>query len=552
MLDVEARLLDLATGELKTPRHVPNRMVNAAIADSQVPLGPDQADAVRHLTSGTARTLLMEARAGYGKTAALSAVAEAYGAAGVPVIGTAWQGETAQALQREAGIRSTTTAGLLQSVEPGWQPIPDRAVVIVDEASMMPTRAFAQLAKAVAARDGRLILVGDRDQLPPVGAGGAFGSLVDRLGAAQLAENRRQRDEFQRKIAGLLADGRADDALALLEEHGRFTGYDDVAQARADLIDAWAATSLVSPERALILAHDRRDVRALNELARQRRDHAGLLGPDRLEADGREWAVGDRLICRKNEYNPAIDVRNGTRGTVIGIDGGRISLRIRTDDGRTVLLPERYLHNVEHGYAQTGHAAQGATVDHTYVLAAPARGGREWGYVAGSRHRIDLEVYAIHHDREEARDELERTWLRSQSKTLAIDRIGPADLDAVGRRVDERQRQRAEQVRRERDREQRRFEREQRKFEREQRRHATDIRAADERRLRDQAREERRRAREERQRDARERDDEPLQPPTGPDIRRARPPEPHERDDLQDPRDPERDIADDDDDDLSL
>ena len=44
----------------------------------------------------------------------------------------------------------------------------------------------------VAARHGRLILVGDRAQLPAIDAGGAFAALADRLGAASLSENRRQ------------------------------------------------------------------------------------------------------------------------------------------------------------------------------------------------------------------------------------------------------------------------------------------------------------------------------------------------------------------------
>ncbi len=131
---------------------VPAGIVEKAIDESPIPLGPDQADAVRHLTSGTQRTRLLEARAGYGKTAALAAVAEAYRADGELVIGTAWQGETAQRMQREAGITSQTTAGLLNSIQRGWSAIPQGAVVIVDEASMMPTRSLAELAGHVAPR----------------------------------------------------------------------------------------------------------------------------------------------------------------------------------------------------------------------------------------------------------------------------------------------------------------------------------------------------------------------------------------------------------------
>jgi conjugative relaxase-like TrwC/TraI family protein len=433
MLATEQRLLTIATANSRSTPSVRRGTVEAALARAKR-LGPDQADAVRYLATGRARTRLLEARAGFGKTTTLAVVREAFEREGYTVIGTAWQGQAARTLQQEAGIPSVTTARLLNQLLRGEQPIPERAVVIVDEAGMMPTRPFAELVEEVRARDGLLIPVGDRDQLPSFDAGGAFASLADRLGAARLLENRRQRDQLQRDVAAHLADGRAGDALDLLTKHGRFQTYDDGQQARSDLVDAWEKTSLRSPDRALILAHDRRDVLALNKLARDRLDDAGLLGARRITAHGREWAVGDRVICRDNNYRADIDVRNGTRGTVTRVDRVRSALHVRTDEGRMVTLPREYLEHVEYGYASTGHASQGATVDHTYLLATPARGGREWAYVAGSRHRIDLRVYTVHHDLGEARRELERSWLRTQAKTLAIDRLSDADRErALGR-----------------------------------------------------------------------------------------------------------------------
>jgi conjugative relaxase-like TrwC/TraI family protein len=454
MLLTEQRLIDVATASTRRSPTATKLAVGLAIA-SHTQLGADQADAVRHLTSGNVRTRLMEARAGYGKTATLAVVREAYESSGVRVIGTAWAGQAAQNMQTEAGIPSMTTASLLSDLRHGQQPIPAGGVVVVDEASMMPTRALEALAQEVARRDARLILVGDRDQLPSIDAGGAFASLGDRLGRAILSENRRQRDELQRQVAANLALGRAPAALALLAEHGRFQTYDDAREARSDLIDAWATTSLRSPHRALILAHDRRDVAALNQLARARLDEQGLLGKTRLIAHGREWAVGDRLLCRDNIYDPKIDIRNGTRATVLRVNRFRETLRIKTDNGREVTLPLMYLKLVDYGYASTGHAAQGATVDYTYLLATPARGGREWAYVAGTRQRIDLRVYAVHHDIDEARRELERSWLRSQAKTLALDRLLEADRLRELERAEERERERDQEQDRGRDRDDR-------------------------------------------------------------------------------------------------
>jgi len=432
MLDVETRLIDTACAAPIHPRLARPLQVERAIA-ARPSLGDDQAAAIRHLCSGEARTRLLEARAGSGKTFTLDAVREAYESSSVAVVGTAWQAQAAEVLQRDAGIASETTALILERAARGQEAIPAGAVVICDEASTMPTRALERLVRVVASDGGRLILVGDRAQLPPVDAGGGFAAFCDRLGAVELTENRRQRTDLQRAVAEKLAEGRAGDAISLLAEHDRLRAFEDGADARRALMHSWAQTSLADPANAVIIAHDRREVRLLNEMARAELHRAGRLSDRRLVAEGREWAIGDRLLCRRNDYR--LDVRNGTRGLVIGLDEREQALILWTDDGREVALPAGYLRHAEHGYAMTGHVSQGTTVERTYLLATPERGGREWAYVAGSRHRIDLEVYAIHTNPGMLRIDLERAWSRTHMKTLATDlRVGrdqdPAEVIA--------------------------------------------------------------------------------------------------------------------------
>ncbi|MGE0027250.1 MAG: MobF family relaxase [Thermoleophilia bacterium] len=432
MLDVETRLIDTACAAPIHPRLARPLQVERAIA-ARPSLGDDQAAAIRHLCSGEARTRLLEARAGSGKTFTLDAVREAYESSSVAVVGTAWQAQAAEVLQRDAGIASETTALILERAARGQEAIPAGAVVICDEASTMPTRALERLVRVVASDGGRLILVGDRAQLPPVDAGGGFAAFCDRLGAVELTENRRQRTDLQRAVAEKLAEGRAGDAISLLAEHDRLRAFEDGADARRALMHSWAQTSLADPANAVIIAHDRREVRLLNEMARAELHRAGRLSDRRLVAEGREWAIGDRLLCRRNDYR--LDVRNGTRGLVIGLDEREQALILWTDDGREVALPAGYLRHAEHGYAMTGHVSQGTTVERTYLLATPERGGREWAYVAGSRHRIDLEVYAIHTNPGMLRIVLERAWSRTHMKTLATDlRVGrdqdPAEVIA--------------------------------------------------------------------------------------------------------------------------
>ncbi len=51
------------------------------------------------------------------------------------------------------------------------------------------------------------MLVGDPAQLPAVGPGGLFSAIVERNGAIELHDNRRQRDELERRALALLRDG---------------------------------------------------------------------------------------------------------------------------------------------------------------------------------------------------------------------------------------------------------------------------------------------------------------------------------------------------------
>ena len=430
MLRTEVRLLDAASGRDPSGPVVAGAWALDAAIAARPSLGADQERAVRHLASGEDRVRVMEARAGTGKTFTLAALREAYEGSGVPVIGVAWQGQAADVLQREAGIASQTAALLLRRIEGGEQDaIPHRSVIVVDEASVMPTRSLERLIHAAAWRSARVVLVGDRAQLPAIDAGGGFAALADRLCAAELTENRRQATELQRRIAGHLAEGRAADAVALLSGSGRLQSFDDARDARMALVNAWAEAELTSPGRNLMLAHDRHDVAGLNHLAREWSEVWGRLSDRRIVAGGTDWAIGDRLVCRRNDYS--LDVRNGTAGTVVRLDPAGEHLDLFTDHGAIVRLPADYLTHARHGYALTGHVSQGESVDRTFVLASPERGGAEWAYVAASRQRHDLHVFVTHHEAEDVEEALARAWSRSQAKSLALDLVEPAERDAA-------------------------------------------------------------------------------------------------------------------------
>ncbi len=90
---------------------------------------------------------------------------------------------------------------------------------------------------------------------------------------------------------------------------------------------------------------------------------------------------------------------NGQRGEVVAVDRDAGSLTVACG-GRRVELDRAFLSGATrdgdptllHGYAMTGHVAQGATVDRCFVLASEGM-SREWAYVALSRGRLSNRLY---------------------------------------------------------------------------------------------------------------------------------------------------------------
>jgi ATP-dependent exoDNAse (exonuclease V) alpha subunit len=79
--------------------------------------------------------------------------------------------------------------------------------------SMLGTRAFAELVTRVDAARGKLVVVGDTNQLPSIEAGGVLGALATRLPAIALVDNRRQEQLWECEAVELVRDGEADRAL---------------------------------------------------------------------------------------------------------------------------------------------------------------------------------------------------------------------------------------------------------------------------------------------------------------------------------------------------
>ena len=312
LVAVERRTLGVAAGRTDAGVATADPTAVLSAIKTRPSLSGEQREVVAALTQSGHGVEVVRAPAGAGKTFALDAAREAWHRSGVPVLGCALSARAASELRDQAAVEATTIAQLVRGLDIGVELAPG-TVLLVDEAAMVGTRALARLSDAVGAAEGKLVLVGDDRQLPEIEAGGLFAALARELGALELHEVRRQREPWDRAALSALRDGDLDLFVREYEEHDRIVTAPTASALRDRLVDDWLG-AYSAGERSVMIANRRRDVADLNQRARERLRAAGRLGRDELVTDGRAFAIGDRVLARRNAR--ALDVINGDAGFI--------------------------------------------------------------------------------------------------------------------------------------------------------------------------------------------------------------------------------------------
>lgn len=425
MIALEARMVENAAAMAEDHAHTVRRGRVADLRDTS--LSDEQRAAAAHLlTAGDLACLT--GYAGSGKSTLLAAVRAAWEAEGYTVRGAALSGIAAEGLRTGSGIEARTIASLTRAWERDTERLGDKDVLVVDEAGMIGSRQLADLVARCRDAGAKLVLVGDPEQLQAIAAGAAYRTIAERVGTQELTEIWRQRAGWMQDATRAFADGRTADALGAYRDAGCLheRGTDD--DARLHLAECWQASRMARPDASrIMLAHTNRDVAQLNAIARDLLRADGQLGPEEhmLETNSgqRGFATGDRLLFRRNDR--AMDVRNGTIGTVAELEHGRVAVRL--DDGRMVAFDPTLYRDTDHGYAVTIHKAQGVTMDESFILAT--RGfDRHLTYVSGTRHRSDMtmvwsrEAFA---DERELFAVLRRERAKDTTLDYTLDEAGP-------------------------------------------------------------------------------------------------------------------------------
>ncbi|MFE3072377.1 ATP-dependent RecD-like DNA helicase [Streptomyces sp. NPDC059247] len=335
-------------------------------------LAPEQEDAVR--LALTRKVAVLTGGPGCGKSFTVRSVVELARARKAKVVLAAPTGRAAKRLAELTGAEASTVHRLLE-LKPGGDAAYDRDrpldadLVVVDEASMLDLLLANKLAKAVAP-GAHLLLVGDVDQLPSVGAGEVLGDLLapgSPVPAVRLTRIFRQAQE-----SGVVLNAHRINAGT----PPRTTGLPDFFLfAEEETEDAARVAVEVAARRipAKFGLDPRRDIQVLAPMHRGPAGAGALNGllqqaitparpglPEK-RFGGRVFRVGDKVTQIRNNYEKGANgVFNGTVGVVTALDADEQRLTVRTDEDEEVPYDFDELDELAHAYAVTIHRSQGS------------------------------------------------------------------------------------------------------------------------------------------------------------------------------------------------
>jgi exodeoxyribonuclease V alpha subunit len=340
--------------------------------DAGLRLTAQQQAAVR--TALTERVAVITGGPGTGKTFSMQSIIRLLDAARRSYVLASPTGRAAKRLS-EATAKEAKTIHRLLEWSPGGaggftfqrnedNPL-DVDMVIVDEASMLDLLLTNHLLKAIPS-GAHLLLVGDIDQLPPVGAGNVLRDVIDSGAAAVVRLDvifRQAAGSFIIENAHRINQGQMPEWRPEQSQDFFLFQTDDPERA-ADLVVEIVQERI--PRRFGIPASDVQvlspmhrgavGVSALNERLQAALNPPTPTKPER-RIGGRVFRLGDRVMQMRNNYNK--DVFNGDLGQITALDPVEQVLSVRIDE-RTVPYEFLELDELVHAYAVSVHKSQGS------------------------------------------------------------------------------------------------------------------------------------------------------------------------------------------------
>ena len=381
-----SKLAQLCTAELEGIAVKPEDLIRAEEKKSGISLNEKQKNAV--ISSVRNGVLVITGGPGTGKTTIINTILSVYDMAGLRTALAAPTGRAAKRMQQATGRQASTIHRLLEYAYADGEdrmffgknetdPL-DWDCIIIDEMSMVDILLMEAFLRAV--KPGtRLILVGDADQLPPVGAGNVLKDILscDGIKSCRLTEIFRQAEESAIVInAHMINRG----------EHPTFNGSgsdffmvnrkpSDIKSTIADLcksrlpayfkdLDPYTDIQVLTPVR-------KGDLGCV-ELSRALQERLNPPAPGKAEktVGERIFRVGDKVIQTKNNYrkewtnlrtfDTGMGVFNGDMGIIDSVDEDSGIIGVIFDSEIYVRYDYSGTDELESAFALTVHKSQGS------------------------------------------------------------------------------------------------------------------------------------------------------------------------------------------------
>ncbi|MFQ5795412.1 MAG: ATP-dependent RecD-like DNA helicase [Candidatus Bipolaricaulia bacterium] len=332
---------------------------------------PKQQEAIANAL--TCKVLILTGGPGTGKTTTVRGIIQLFDGLGLKIALASPTGRAAKRLSQATGRDAKTIHRLLGYAPHSGFAVNDRNplnvdVIIIDEASMIDLTLMNNLLKAIRPT-ATLILIGDVDQLPSVGAGNVLRDLIDSrtVEVIELKEIFRQARHSQIITnAHRINDGKFPDLTETPHGDFRFVEEED-PQRVAVRIEAWVTERLPNDYGYDPFA----DIQVLSPMYR------GAAGADRLNQQLQEqlnpdsgegkrielpyvdkkFRLGDKVMQIRNNYEK--EVFNGDIGRVVAVDRAQQQVQVHYPDRGRISYALTDLDELVLAYAITIHKSQG-------------------------------------------------------------------------------------------------------------------------------------------------------------------------------------------------
>lgn len=359
------RLIQLMVGRRKI-KVDPDQIMKKVVAGSEIIYDEIQLEAVR--TAISSKVMVLTGGPGTGKTTTTLGIISAYQKIGMKILLAAPTGRAAKRMSEATGMEAKTIHRLLEYKPPeGYQKNEEKPlegdVLILDECSMIDIMLMYNLLKAIP-EHMTLILVGDIDQLPSVGAGNVLRDIID---SGEIPVVRLTRIFRQAQGSRIIMNAHRINRGEAIDMRGGkdadfFFASKATNQEVVETIVQYCKTNLpryyhVDPleDIQVLTPMQRGECGAvnLNQVLQEAMNPTAIF----LRRGGTQYRLHDKVMQIRNDYDK--EVFNGDIGTIVKVNMEDRELTVNFDD-REVLYDVTELDELSLAYAVTIHKSQGS------------------------------------------------------------------------------------------------------------------------------------------------------------------------------------------------